>query len=134
MYDVNNPDWAPSVNLGYEAEEKYQENDYQPLLTCEENMKRTEVVHALLLLQCSTNVEHNHEQEAQLTESGQRSTIDAEARTDLSTSHIHALEVDNNNLRRENSLPKEKLNASSLDQSAFADNDDKVLFYNGLPS
>ena len=134
MYDVNNPDWAPSVNLGYEAEEKYQENDYQPLLTCEENMKRTEVAHALLLLQCSSNVEHNHEQEAQLTESSQRSTIDAEVSTDLSTNHIHALEMDNNNLRRENYLLKEKLNASSLDQSAFADNDDKVLFYTGLPS
>ena len=89
MYDVNNPDWAPSVNLGYEG------NDYQPLLTCEENMKRTEVAHALLLLQCSSNVEHNHEQEAQLTESSQRSTIDAEVSTDLSTNHIHALEMDN---------------------------------------
>ena len=66
LYDVNNPDWAPSVNLGYEAEEKYQENNYQPLLTCEENMKRTEV-----------------EQEVQLTESSQRSTIDAEVSTDL---------------------------------------------------
>ena len=42
--------------------------------------------------------------------------------------------MDNNNLRRENSLLKEKLNASSLDQSAFADNDDKVLFYTGLPT
>ena len=136
MYDVNNPDWAPSVNLDYEAEEKYQENDYQPLLTCEENMKRTDVAHALLLLQYSSNVEHNHEQEAQLTESSQRSTIDAEVSTDLtdSTNHIHALEMDNNNLRRENSLLKEKLNASSLDQSAFADSDDKVLFYTGLPS
>ena len=51
------------------------------MLTCEENMKRTEVSHALLLLQCSSNVEHNHEQEAQLTESGQRSTIDAEVWT-----------------------------------------------------
>ena len=122
--------------MGYEAEEKYQENNYQPLLTCEENMKRTEVAHALLLLQCSSNVEHNHEQKAQLTESSQRSSIDAEVSTDqyMLTNYIHALEMDNNSLRRENSLLKEKLNDSSLDQSAFADNDDKVLFYTGLPS
>ena len=51
----------------------------------------------------------------------------------MSFDQIQNLEMDNANLS-ENSTLKEKLNASSLDQSAFANNDDKVLFYTGLPS
>lgn len=57
-----------------------------------------------------------------------------ETQTDTSSSDIQALEAEIKSLRVDNSKVREQLKEVSLDESGFRDNNEKALFYTGLPS
>lgn len=54
--------------------------------------------------------------------------------TDLSVADISHILTDNAHLREEVTCLKDKLKKVSLDEDSFCGNDDKVLFYTGLPT
>ena len=68
------------------------------------------------------------------TETSETSLKSCETQTDTNSCDIQALQAEIKSLREDNSKVREQLKEVSLDENGFRDNNEKVLFYTGLPS
>ena len=68
------------------------------------------------------------------TDVHESTTETCETQTDTNSCDIQALEAEIKSLREDNSKVREQLKEVSLDENGFRDNNEKVLFYTGLPS
>lgn len=68
------------------------------------------------------------------TETSETSIKSCETQTDTNSCDIQALQAEIKSLREDNSKVREQLKEVSLDENGFRDNNEKVLFYTGLPS
>ena len=126
IYDKNNPDWAPNQNLGYDfrgvsvtSHERYERTQGRS-----EKRRRSECASALLDLSCHQSSDEigNVDEDASLFED---STVKG-CQTDITGDYITGLEKENTSL-------KEKLKMSSLNEDSFKGDNEKVIFYTGLP-
>lgn len=141
LYDTEDADWAPSLNLGHNSVKNVDGKRKDRYDLIKEKRRKSEGAQALLELQNLT--EFLQEEPAEATdcvtatgnnESTTKTSETCEIQTDTSSSDIQALEAEIKSLREDNSKVREQLKEVSLDESEFRDNNEKVLFYTGLPS
>ena len=126
IYDKNNPDWAPSQNLGYDFRgvSVTSRARYERTQGRSEKRRRSECASALLDLSChqpSDEIEDVDEDLSLIEDSTVK-----DCQTDITGDYITGLEKENTSL-------KEKLKMSSLNEDSFKGDNEKVLFYTGLP-
>lgn len=145
LYDTEDADWAPSLNLGHNSYKNVDGKRKDRYDLIKEKRRKSEGAQALLELQNLTEFLQEEPVEAtdcvtatgineSTTETSETYVKSCETQTDTSSSDIQALEAEIKSLREDNSKAREQLKEVSLDESGFRDNNEKVLFYTGLPS
>lgn len=149
-YDKENVDWAPSLKLGHNSFKKVDRKRKERYDSIKEKRRKTASAQALLELQkaefllkkrpvkaacCDATFTDVNEAAAStdVNESSLKS-CEISTQTDTKLSDIQALEAEVKSLRDENSKLKEDLKEVSLNEMGFRENDEKVVFYTGLPS
>ena len=125
IYDKTNPDWAPNQNLGYDfrgvsasSQERYER-------TQERSEKRRRSECASALLELSHQSTDDMLVKADASPSVEEKVKDCQ--TEIANDYITGLEVENTSL-------EEKLKLNSLNEESFREDNDKFLFYTGLPN
>ncbi|XP_046856171.1 uncharacterized protein LOC124449281 [Xenia sp. Carnegie-2017] len=137
LTDQTNPDWAPSQNLGHTYVEKVDVDRYARISERNEKRKRSESIETVLsAVTQSTLTNHLVDEEhgatsASLSESESNNKY---SQTELSLDKITAMKSEINRLTQENLELKNKISDVTLDEKSFLNDDEKVLFYTGLPN
>ncbi|XP_046860953.1 uncharacterized protein LOC124454191 [Xenia sp. Carnegie-2017] len=137
LTDQTNPDWAPSQNLGHTYVEKVDVDRYARISERNEKRKRSESIETVLsAVTQSTLTTHLVDEEhgatsASLSESESNNKY---SQTELSLDKITAMKIEINRLTQENLELKNKISDMTIDEKSFLNDDEKVLFYTGLPS
>ncbi|XP_064479077.1 uncharacterized protein LOC135392290 [Ornithodoros turicata] len=133
LHDTISPDWAPSLNMGYER---------NPVRT-EAVVGRYERAKRRAKAMCSEHRIRKAESHSDSTEIGTENNNDDDpvtkalgtsVQTDLHQEHIEQLQQDNMALRCEVLHLRQKLSSLELTQEHFKENHEYVKFYTGLPS
>ncbi|XP_078382409.1 uncharacterized protein LOC144665109, partial [Oculina patagonica] len=129
IYDKNNPDWAPSQNLGHDYQKVTPESQERYNRTQERNEKRRRSESAFALLELS---------KPSTTEEQANTYIDGSnckaCQTDITAEYFTETLENAARLEKENASLKEKLKLNSLCKDSFEEDNEKVLFYTGLPN
>lgn len=127
LSELENEDWAPSINLGHNSVKKMDRKRKERYDLIKEKRRRTASVEALLQLQyVKPEVSSDH---ASTSTENVKTT-----QTDMNMKDIKSLEAEVNHLREANLKLKQDIKVVSLNEDGFRDEDEKVLFYTGLPS
>ena len=131
LFDENNVDWAPSINLGHESAPSVSSDRYDPAVQRERNKRRR------------TEPEPEPDDTMVTKSIGTQTVItmnEVESLMKSETQHVKELgelrqtcaqlEQDNTRLRAETKELREQI--TKLDEEFFKDDDEKVKFYTGL--
>ncbi|XP_064487682.1 uncharacterized protein LOC135399877 [Ornithodoros turicata] len=142
LFDDCNPDWAPSLHLGYNAEPAH-DGRYKRLMARHSRSRQAPPdanQHVDISPETAMDITV-HDTDVAVDECDmQQGNFTAEpvsgmsCQTDMTADHIHQLEVEVASLRKEMRAAKEDLLASKFTEEALRDDDEKVSFYSGLPS
>lgn len=125
--DKENVDWAPSVDLGHSSTKKHNPERSSRLVQRQEKIKRNESAAALLDLSQATEPEEDFDDiEPLFKEMAIQTELDMESLNNMDE-EIKRLSVENDNL-------KNQLKDKTLDEEWLKNDDEKVLFYTGLPN
>ena len=129
IYDKDNPDWAPSQKLGYDCN-KVKESSQEKYNRAQERVeKRQKSEGAIALLELSkATMEETVDVGVTVEELNCKA-----CQTDITTEYFTELIQNEETLKKENAALKEQLKQNSLSQDSFKEDNDKVLFYTGLP-
>ena len=136
LYDLNNPDWAPSLKLGYEL--KVTGKDRYERMTARTARKR----HSGQIDICSSpELESNHKPETGTASQTNLTSMDiTEAEQTLKSLRK---EIDKVTMEKEKEVKyqssevkklKEENEELSLNEAVFKEKDEKVMYFTGLPS
>ena len=127
VYDKSSLDWAPNQNLGYDFRgvSVTSRERYERLQGLSEKWRRSECASFLLELTCHQPSDENEEVDEDAANI-EDSTV-KECQTKITLDYISGLE-------KENASLKEKLKMTSFNEDSFKEDNDKVLFYTGLPN
>lgn len=160
LYYENDPDWAPTLNLGHSKVKPPKKKSVARAQRAEERAAkkaRLETSESLLLASSEKTVENApisditgnenddieeiHEESEEIAEEihsiGCQTELcfsNKECQTDLTITQICQLEECNRNMTAELSDVKKKLLVSDLSESGFEGNDQKTQFYTGIPT
>ncbi|XP_013393256.1 uncharacterized protein LOC106160983 [Lingula anatina] len=124
LYDETNPDWVPTLKLGYKSKERatLAGERYQRAVERKATRQKVEAASGFLDLQLPPADHIVHDDVTTERETGTAS------QTDLEGSSITAMKADYQNLLSEKL--KEKLNSErKFDADFFVDNDERVKYY-----
>ena len=130
IYDKDNPDWAPSQKLGYDCN-KVKESSQERYNRAQERVekrRRSEGAIALMELSRAT-MEETMDAGVTVEELNCKA-----CQTDITSEYFTELIQNEETLKKENAALKEQLKQNSLSQDSFEEDNDKVLFYTGLPN
>ncbi|XP_002731860.1 uncharacterized protein LOC100372863, partial [Saccoglossus kowalevskii] len=133
-YDRNNPDWAPSLNLGHlkvkESSASTAVARFERVLQREKKKNDLEAASALLdLVNCN-----DRDDSTDYHEYSKEGFSSVGIQTDLTVAVIEAMEAEINCLRDEKNKLKAKNDQMDLNQEFFKGDDYRVKFYTGLPN
>ena len=130
IYYKDNPDWAPSQKLGYDCN-KVKESSQERYNRAQERVekrRRSEGAIALLELSKAT-MKETMDTGVTVEELNCKA-----CQTDITSEYFTELIQNEETLKKENAALKEQLKQNSLSQDSFEEDNDKVLFYTGLPN
>ena len=127
IYDKDSPDWAPSQNLGHSYQKVSASSEERHKRTQERCEKRKSSESAMALLELSKETK---EAEEPIFDD----TTSKACQTETNFELLNEVTMKAERLELENAALKENLQQYSLDVESFQGNDEKVLFYTGLPS
>nr|XP_033940136.1 DNA repair protein RAD52 homolog isoform X1 [Pseudochaenichthys georgianus]XP_033940137.1 DNA repair protein RAD52 homolog isoform X1 [Pseudochaenichthys georgianus] len=135
LFDKNHPDWAPSVKLGHE---KITAPSPATHARYKRARKRSSIA-PLDLYSMVSDIPSPEEPAPVLGATGEEEgMIEPETgtatQTDLTGEMIDKMSFEINNVTTENVNLKEKLVKSTISESTFKGDDDRVRFYTGLPT
>ncbi|XP_064479223.1 uncharacterized protein LOC135392443 [Ornithodoros turicata] len=149
LHDVNHPDWAPSVSLGYERRTSSGLEKYQRLKQRTEKKQEVDAAEALLRLQqahtpasVAGTPDMSGTEVCELALVQENATNDEETEslpgcavgTDLTMSDISNLQAENHKQNEEVYRLRSELSRHILDEDTFRANERMVTFYTGLPN
>ena len=128
LFDKENVDWAPTKDLGHNSIKASNPKRASRLFERGEKKKEHEIAVALLDLSQDT-VETQ-------TEDGDVEPLFKEMniQTEITVDNIENIIAENKRLMEENSCLKKQLKDKTLDERWLQNDNDKVLFYTGLPN
>ena len=129
IFDKNNPDWAPSQNLGHDYQKVTATSQERYNRTQERNEKRRRSGSAFAFLELSKPSTTEDQANTYIDESNCKA-----CQTDITAEYFTETLENDERLEKENASLKEKLKLNSLCKESFEEDNEKVLFYTGLPN
>ena len=125
IYDKDNPDWAPSLKLGYDCKKVKDSSPdrYNRAQERVEKRRRSEGAIALMELSKATM-----EETVDVGVSVEELNCKA-CQTDITSEYFTDLIQNEETLKKENAALKEQLKQNSLSQDSFKEDNDKVLTF-----
>ena len=131
LYDCNNPDWVPSLKLGYERSQAPDQERYTRLQVRNKRRKVSTV-------DCTTTVEDEDTETGVACQTDTVDSIDVACQTDVDAfelARMHAelqqLREDNQCLRTETSKAKQQVERASFSVESLKNDEQKLKFYTG---
>lgn len=123
LFDHSNPDWTPSVHMGYEMKSGDVDRYHR--------IKKRKLYTSSSLEVGDECLDDTEEHSTGNTTEAEVGYVDASSQTD---DYVASLEMDNTSLRTELLQVRKTLGGTSISIKHFKENDEMVKFYTGLPN